>query len=369
MRAFGLFWCALLFWTLPARAQLERFYLGTYTGQAGSQGIYEGTLNASTGQLGPLKLVAPIKPDPTFLALSPDGRFLFAALGNAVASFCIQPDGVLREINQQPSGANTCHVSLDRTGREIFAASYDEGSVAAYPIGGNGQIGPRTSYIALHGSGPNRDRQLGPHAHSVYVDPENHFLYACDLGSDRIWIFRVGIHGSLTPADPPFVVTAAGSGPRHLTFQGNRVYAVSELASTTSVYRRDSSTGALALLRTEDNIDPGWPKGTGSAEIEIHPNGHWLYVSTRLTDRMTVFAIDESSAREPLHRVQVLPCPVKFPRSFAIDPSGHWLIVAGQTDNSIAVLKIDPASGFMTPTNQRASVGSPVCVLFSPQAR
>ena len=356
----------LLFLTTPVWAGVETFYLGTYTGTSGSQGIYSGTLDSESGKLGPLKLAVVAKKDPTFLALSPDGRFLFAAMSDAVASFKIQPDGTLLAINRQPSGANTCHVSLDRTGRELFSAGYDDGSVGAYPVDADGRIGLRTALIALHGSGPNLDRQKGPHAHSVYVDPENHFLYACDLGSDRIWIFRLGDKGQLLPADPPSVTVSPGTGPRHLAFGagGRLVYVANELGVSTSVFSRDATTGALSRIGTEDNIDPGWPKGTGSAEIEVHPSGKWLYVSTRLRDMMTVFKINPSASGKPLQREEVVPSPAAFPRSFAIDPTGQWLIVAGQTGNGIALLKIDPASGRLTPTQEHASVGSPVCVLF-----
>jgi 6-phosphogluconolactonase len=70
--------------------------------------------------------------------------------------------------------------------------------------------------------------------------------------------------------------------------------------------------------------------------------------------------------RTPLRREEIVPSPVKFPRSFAIDPSGQWLVVAGQTDDRISVMKIDPASGRLTSTDEYASVGSPVCVLFEP---
>ena len=356
----------LFFLTTPVWAGVETFYLGTYTAPAGSQGIYSGTLDPDSGKLGSLKLAVAVKKDPTFLALSPDGRFLFAAMSDAVASFQVQSDGTLLAMNRQPSGANTCHVSLDRTGHEIFTAGYDDGSVGAYPVGADGRIGLRTALIALHGSGPNLDRQKGPHAHSVYVDPENHFLYACDLGSDRIGIFRLGDKGQLVPADPPSVTVPPGTGPRHLAFGagGRLVYVANELGVTTSVFSRNASTGALSSIDTQDNIDPGWPKGTGSAEIVVHPSGKWLYVSTRLRDMMTVFKINTGANGKPLQREEIVPSPVAFPRSFAIDPTGKWLIVAGQTGNGIAVLKIDPASGRLTPTLEHASVGSPVCVLF-----
>jgi len=358
--------------TLPAWAGVETFYVGTYTGATGSQGIYVGTLDTDTGRLGPLRLAAAVEKDPTFLALSPDHRFLFAALSDGVASFAIRPDGTLNAINRQPTGPNICHVSLGRAGRELFAAGYDAGTVSAFPVAADGTIGPRTAFIALHGSGPNPDRQTGPHIHSVYADPENRFLYACDLGSDRIWIFRLAAHDRLTPANPPATIVAPGLGPRHLAFSpdGRQVYVANELGVSTSTFRRNPTTGTLTLLDTEDNIPPGWPKGTGSGEIVMHPSGRWLVVSTRVEDMITVFAIHHGFVPgPPLQRQQIVISPAKFPRSIALDPSGHWLLVAGQLDNSIAVMKIDPTSGQLTPTSECQSVGSPVCILFAPVPR
>ncbi len=373
-RSFALLVLILL--AVPTQARTETFYVGTYTDASGSQGIYVGSVDEESGKLGPLRLAAAVQKDPTFLALSPDGRFLFAAMSDAVASFRILPDGKLLAVNRQPSGPNTCHVSLDRTGRELFAARYDAGSIAAYPVGADGRIGACTATVSFRGSGPNVERQAGPHAHSVYVDPENHFLYACDLGSDRIWIFRLADHGRLIPANPPDATLPAGSGPRHLAFDGPQVYVVNELDVSTTVFSRNSSTGSLTLIGTEENIDPGWPKGTGSAELAVAPSDKWLFVSTRLEDRMSVFriaphpastdAVKAQTMSQPLHREQVVASPVTFPRSFALDPAGKWLVVAGQTDNCISVMKIDAESGHLSPTGECAYVGSPVCILFDP---
>jgi 6-phosphogluconolactonase len=306
MRAHGLQAVFLIFLSVPLWARMETFYLGTYTEQTGSQGIYVGSLDSDNGKLGPLRLAAAVRKDPTFLALSPNNRVLFAAMSDAVASFKIRPDGTMQAINRQPSGPNTCHVSLDKTGRQLLAASYDAGSISAYPVNADGRIGPRTSLISFSGSGPNLDRQTSPHAHAVYVGPENRFVYACDLGSDRIWIFRLGPEGRLSPADPPAAVAPPGSGPRHLAFSpnGRLVYVANELGVNTSVFSRNPDSGALTWIATENNINRGWPKGTGSGEIALHPSGKWLYVSTRLEDRMTVFRINPASTdRAALHSI------------------------------------------------------------------
>ena len=353
----------------PVRAGEETFYLGTFThAPGGSQGIYVGTLDNATGKLGPLRLAAKEK-DPGFIALSPDHRFVFAALNDAVESLAVQPDGSLRAISRQPAGGqDISYVSVDHTGREVFVASYDSGCIAGFPVGADGTIGAREAFEVLTGSGPNQLRQKGPHAHSIYADPPGRFVYVCDLGTDKIWIYRRGAHGELAPADPPFAAVAPGSGPRHLLFDDRFVYLVNEMGVTTCVFERNATTGALRLGQIVSNIPGGVGPGTGSAEIALHRSGRWLYVSTRVQDVMTVFRVNRNAVANRLTFVQNVPSPAMFPRSFGLDPSGRWMIVAGQNDNRIAVMKIDAATGRLAPTNESASVGSPVCVLFVPAA-
>jgi 6-phosphogluconolactonase len=351
---------------LPVHAAQETFYLGTYTKPGGSEGIYVGTLDSDTGKLGPLRLAAK-ETDPNFLALSPDRHFLFAATKDSVASYAVQPDGLLRAINRQPDGGGACHVSIDRAGREVFVANYGAGTISAFPVTADGTLGPRIAYETFSGSGPNKSRQQAPHAHSIYADPEGHFVYSCDLGTDNIWIYHREANGGLTPANPPLAKVPLGSGPRHFFIDGGFVYVVNEMGVSTSVFQRDATTGALHLLQTADNIPSGAKPTSTSAEIALHPSGSWLYVSTRGQEMMTVFRVDRSAAPKlVLTFVQNIASPAKMPRSFGLDPSGHWMIVAGQADNRIAVMKIDPASGQLTLTPESAIVGTPVCVLFMP---
>ncbi len=177
-----------------------------------------------------------------------------------------------------------------------------------------------------------------------------------------------GRGATLTAANPPSSKVPPGSGPRHLVFgaDGKHVYVVNEMGVSTSVFTRDPATGALTLVDTVSNVWPGDPtSGTTAAEIVLHPNGKWLYVSNRAVghDTISVFAIDSAGG---LKLIQVEPAPVKQPRSFALDPTGHWMIAAGQNSNSIAELSVNPATGHIAPTDVSAIVGSPVCVLFVP---
>ncbi len=346
-----------------------RFYIGTYTeGNSTSEGIYTGTLDPATGRLGPL-VPAARADNPNFLALSPDGRFLYAALGLAhdeVGAFAIGAGGMLRHLgNQNARGAGVCHVSIAGTGRHLFAANYSSGTVAGFSLGAAGGIEPAAGHAAFRGSGPHLARQKGPHAHSIYASPDGAHVYACDLGTDRVWIFRRHeATGALMPAGIPFAVVPAGGGPRHLAFgaEGSRVYVANELDCTVTVFSRDAETGTLTELQTGSSLPPGTPRdGVTSAEIAMHPDGRRLYVSNRGVDTLAVFEVGEDGR---IDLAQTAPAEVRMPRHFAIDPTGRWLLAAGQEDHRLAVLRIDPDDGKLAATGETATVAVPVCVVF-----
>jgi 6-phosphogluconolactonase len=368
-------WGTALLLPLGAFAAPERFYLGTYTTHSTSQGIYTGTLDPETGKLGPLVLAVKAI-DPNFLALSPDGQFLYAAEGldgpGFVSAYRAVLNGSLALLNRQPSGGKgICYVSLDDTGRTAFAANYSSGSVASLPIAADHLIQPLDALIQFHGSGPNQVRQAGPHAHSIYASPDDRFVYACDLGCDRVRIYPFDApHQIIDVTSPREAAVPPGSGPRHLVFaqDGKVVYVVNEMGASISRFACDPGTGALKLIDTVSCLPAGISSGPKitAAEIALHPSGKWLYVSVRGDDTIAVFGIDAAGA---LALIQDVAPGVKQTRQFAIDPSGKWLMAAGQGDNRIAVLKIDPGSGRLSATGEMVSIGAPVCVVFDPAAK
>jgi len=379
MRPF-LFLAAMIPLLIPQASPASplRFYVGTYTRPGGSVGIYTGTLDAATGQLGPLTVAAEAA-NPSFLALSPSGQCLYAALESkegAVEAFRVEAGGAaLTRLNEEAAGGGaTCHVAVDATGRNVLAANYTGGNFAVFPTRPDGSLAPRTTLLAPSGSGPDPKRQSKPYGHGVIVDPSNRFVYGCDLGSDRVWAWQLDAeHGTLAPLDPPAGATPAGAGPRHPAFGADSrfLYVCNELDNTATVFARDPASGALSPVQTVPTLpeslraDPGF----ATAEIACHPSGRWLYVSNRDTtgggrDTLAVFAI---AADGRLTLLETAPAGVKIARGFALDPTGRWLVVAGQEDGRIAVLRIDPAAGTLPATGQSAAVGAPVCVVFAPR--
>jgi 6-phosphogluconolactonase len=343
-------------------------YIGTYTQAGKSRGIYVAKLDTDTGKLGPASLAAEVK-SPSFLALSPSGKHLYAAVesgGGSVAAFAVGADGKLTALGEQSAGGGgTCHVWVDATGRNVFGANYGGGSIVGLRVKEDGSLGERSAFVQFAGSGPDKARQEKPHAHAVYTDAENRFLYACDLGTDNVWIFKLDTAtGALEAAEPPSGKVPPGGGPRHLAIHpsGRFAYANNEMALSVTAFARDAKIGALTPLQTLPTVPEGTDrKGISTAEIFCHPSGKWLYVSNRGHDTFAVYSI---AADGKLEWIENAPAQVKVPRGFGIDPTGKWLVAAGQHDDRIAVLKIDGATGKLTPTGVTAEVMTPVCIVF-----
>ena len=348
-------------------------FIGTYTSPA-SRGIYVARLDTATGQLSTPALAAETR-NPSFLAATPDGRFLYAVNelnevdgtpGGSVTAYAIdKAAGTLRKLNAQSTvGGGPCHVSV--VDRLVFVANYGGGSIAAYPIAADGSLMPASAFVQHKGSSVNPDRQKGPHAHGVTPDPSGRLLYVPDLGLDQVLVYRIDqAKGSLTPATPPFAALPPGSGPRHIAVSrnGRHAYVINEMTMTITVFER-AAGGALTPTQTLTTLPVGQAveKGFSTAEIMLHPSGPFLYGSNRGHDSIVVYAVDPASGQ--LKPVEHVPTGGRMPRAFNIDPGGTFLVAGNQNSDQVAVFRIDPATGKLTPAGQPVSVGKPVSFEF-----
>lgn len=369
---FGLLF-ALMSTLAPAREFLVFF--GTYTGPK-SQGIYVSRFDSATGKLGAPQLAAETK-SPSFLAVHPKGRFLYAvgeasALGDArqggVTAFAMEPAGKLRALNTQPSGGSgPCHLALDAAGRLLVTANYGSGSVAALPVRADGALDAPAVEVQHVGSSVNKDRQAGPHAHSADVSPDGRFALVCDLGLDKVMVYRLGAKESaLTANDPAFGVAPPGSGPRHLAFgrNGKFVYVVNEMISSVTAFSWDAKRGALAAVQTVSTLPEKFEGKSYCAEIAVHPSGKFVYASNRGHDSIAVFAADPKTGKLTL--VELEPTQGKTPRHFALDPTGGWLLAENQASDSVVVFRVDRKTGRLDASGGNVEVPSPVCAVFVP---
>jgi 6-phosphogluconolactonase len=353
-------------------------YIGTYTGK-NSKGIYAFQFDASTGKLTPLGLAVETV-SPSYLAIHPNHQFLYAVneMGDfggqkagAVSSFSIdRGTGKLTFLNKVSSrGPGPCHLSLDKTGKNLLVANYDGGSVAVYPVEPDGRLREASTFIQHTGSSVNKERQEAPHAHCIFTSPDNRFALAADLGLDKVLVYRFdAARGTLTPNNPAFGKTPPGAGPRHFAFHpnGKYVYVINEIQCTLSTFAYDAARGAMQLKDTVSTLAKGYnvTADDSTAEIEVHPSGKFVYGSNRGHDSIAVFAVDP--AEGTVNRVEIVSTMGKTPRGFAIDPTGAFLVAANQDSDSLVVFHINQENGRLTPTGQKLEAYSPVSVEFMP---
>lgn len=336
-------------------AKSMTLYIGTYTSPEGSKGIYRATLNPADGKLSDPVLVAECNA-PSFLALTHDGKTLAAVdegSGGVIHQFEVGEKLHLTGTQNWPGGG-PCHISFSPDGKYIFGAAYGAGSFAQFTLK------EPAGWFQNAGSGPHSGRQEGPHAHSLQTDPKGKYAYGCDLGTDEILVFPVA-EKEFKPVHR--VKVKPGSGPRHLLFaaDGKTAYVNMELTNEVASYLVEPD-GSLKLVDTLSTLPTGQTHNT-TAEIVLHPNGKWLYVSNRGHDSLAIYEVRSGGH---LKLVDIELAGVREPRSFAIDPTGHWLVTAGQNSNDLATLSIDPKTGRLKPTGSRVKVSAPVCVVFAP---
>ncbi|MEM8736964.1 MAG: lactonase family protein [Planctomycetota bacterium] len=345
-------------------------YFGTYTQKDRPQGIYPGRFNPETGVLRVSEGVEAGK-NPSFLAIHPEGRTLYsvteAGKQDGLTAFAIDPDtGHLKKINSQVAdGSGACHVGLNPSGTAAIVSYYGSGSIASFPLNPEGRVGPAASVIAFEGSGPDPKRQARPHAHSANVDPAGRLAVVADLGTDRLWLYRVDAEtAELTPHDPEAVALHPGAGPRHFAFHPTEpwAYVINELDATLTALRWNIGPETFTSLQTVDTLPDDWEGRRSTAEVVVHPSGRFVYGSNRGHDSIVAFAIDPESGE--LSRIGFTPSGGQEPRNFNIDPTGRWMLVCNQNTDDVQVFRIDPAEGALEPVGEPVRVPAPVCVKF-----
>jgi 6-phosphogluconolactonase len=356
-------------------------YVGTYTQNGKSKGIYAFKLQTKNEEVSQNILLVPLglaaeSNNPSFLEVDPKRRLVFAVNEidtfngkptGAVSAFAIDPaNGKLKLINQVGSGGTgPCHLVLDGTGRNLIVANYGGGSVAVIPVAADGRLGEATSVIQHAGKSVNPQRQQGPHAHCTTIDRANKFVFVCDLGLDQLVAYRLDAgHGKLVPEPALTVATKPGAGPRHMAFRpdGKFAYLTNELNSTVTAYAYDAATGKLTELQTESSLPPYFDGKNSGAEIAVHPTGKWLYVSNRGHESVVLFDINQQTGK--ISYTEEQNTGGKTPRHFGLQPNAKHLAIANQNSDTLLVCRVDEGNGRLKPSGVFAECPAPACVVF-----
>lgn len=316
-----------------------------YVGSSDSQDITVLALDEKSGALSPVavtRVPGPEKPGGSLpLAISPDKRFLYAALRNepfTVVSFAIDPKtGKLSELGKDSLAASMAYIATDRSGRFLLGASYPGHLVSVNPIGPDG-IAKATSQTV----------PTGQNAHAILPDLSNAHVLHTSLGGDLLYVSKFdAASGKIALNDPPGVRVKDKAGARHVIVSPNAkfVYLVNELDATIDVFGYDSARGKLTPLQTISAMPQGSTAKPWAADIQITPDGRFLYASERTTSTLSAYTVDPGKGTLTL--IETIPTE-KQPRGFAIDPSGKYLFAAGQLSHSVTGYAIDKASGKLT---------------------
>lgn len=356
--------------------------VGSYT-QGKSQGIYRLQFNSDSGRITPEPLQVFKTANPSWLTLSKDQQRLFVVNENGkgqtdvvgrISSLAIDPKtNELTLINQVKSlGEEPTHSSLSADERYLFVANYGVhedpgGSLAVLPINDQGQLQAVTQMSSHQASLVNPERQMSAHVHSVVSSPDGKFVFANDLGADKIFVYRydpaANVEHPLVAANPAAVELPAGSGPRHLLFSkdGKHAYLTTEMSAQVFVF--DYADGHLKQRQAVD-LAHGQPQEKRAAgALHTSADGKFLYVSNRgKANELLVFAIDPMTGE--LSEIQRRSVEGDHPREFTLSPNGKFLLVANQMSNAIVVIERDAKTGKLGKTVQTLPMDAPSDVKF-----
>ncbi len=352
-------------------------YFGGYTSPTGSKGIYRSLFDPTTGELSTPELAVEVG-SPSFLHIAPDGKTLYAVGeshgkdGGGVFSWKRDPStGVLSDqVSLTSGGAGPCHISTDAKNQFAVVANYGGGSTAVFTLKPDGSLDKRSAFVQHEGKSINKQRQEGPHAHCGFFSDDGYKVFVCDLGLDQVLLYNVDrFNGTLGVNDPAAIKLTPGAGPRHIHIMpgSNDVAFVNgELDMTINLVEMDLKANKYEVKQTLSTLPEGTKNSTAysTAEVRIHPNGQFVYVSNRGHNTVAVFSYDAKA--KSLKAVGHITGDIKTPRNFNITPCGNWMFIASQDGGSVGVYALDTKTGLAKETKQKVKLDRCVCVKFAP---
>ena len=337
--------------------------VGTYTSDA-SEGIYSLEFSSKTGELKSPTLLASSE-NPSFLALSDDGKYVYAVNENMegeISAFKWNDSRTKLLLQKKVSsgGKHPCYVSVND--HLLSAANYSSGNFSVYDIE-NGSFTGEPVIKNHEGSSVIKPNQNEPHAHCSEASKDGKFLYVADLGIDKIVGYpfdkelKIGDKFTALQMD-------GGDGPRHFVFHPSKdiVYIISEYSNTVTTATIDTDSGKFTKIDKKSTLPEDFTDESFCADIHISSDGKFLYASNRGHNSIAIFEVGNDGA---LNLKGTEPVQGNWPRNFALSPDESMLLVANQHSDNITVFKRDQETGLLSYTGNQIKISKPVCLKFS----
>lgn len=351
-------------------SQKQFVFFGSYNWDKGSEAVYVYELDNDTGKLSKVASSSDVI-NPGYITVSSDGKYIYASSDaktpnyGTVSSFAFDPDKKsLSFLNQQKTrGENPVYVNVDKSGKWLINATYNQATISVFPLLENGKIDSIAQHFKFtEGSGVNPTRQEKSHTHSAVFAPDYKTVLFADLGADKIlqYSFDANQKQPLIDSKSSFINTKPGSGPRHITFSknGKLVYSIEELAGMISVYDfSDSNLKEIQRIATHpDKITEGFE----SSDVHISPDGKFLYAANRgKENNIAIFKVLNDGKLESIGYQKT---GGKHPRTFAIDETGKFIIVTNVNSQDVTVFRRNLETGMLKKVGKPVKINHPTCV-------
>lgn len=349
-----------------SKKEVTLLFVGSFTDKKSEEGIYVYAFNNETGEAS-LKFTLDSVTNTSFLKLSNNGKYLYSVMDSQmpyhgkIAAFAVDSiNGKLDLINTQDCGGlNPAHIDIDKTGKFLASSQYSDGSLSIFKIRDDGNLNPHSQVLRFKDSSVVKSRQEASHIHSSNFSPDNGFLFAHDLGADKIRGFSFDMsnqHSILLSEDQ--IKMKPGSGPRHFTFHPNSKfgYSIAELSGKITAFNyKDGQLEFVEDYQSYQNNQEIYR----AADIHISPDGNFLYASNRgpEEDSISIFSVNQANGNLTL--IGHEPTYGKHPRNFAVDPSGKFLLVANQFTSNIIIFRRDIKTGKLSKLPKEIAVKNP----------
>lgn len=295
------------------------------------------------------------------VALSPDGRSLYAVSNNDDALVALRRDtstGRITYVGEQRDGSGDVNglngargVAISRDGRNVYVAGYFDDAVAVFARD------PATGDVTFVEA--KLDNTLGTDgldgATAIAVSPDDRHVYVTGYLDDAVAIFACdAATGTLTFAGRvrDGVAGVNGLDGAHgiaVSPDGKHVYVAGANDNAVAIFRRDIATGGLEFVEALIDGQNGIATLGVARAVAVSPDGRFVFAVAELDNAVTTFRRDAATGRLTLaatarNGVNVA-AGLGGATAVATSPDGERIYVASAGDDAVAAFDVDRATG------------------------